>query len=100
NWQAIGMDARYAARTLRRSPLFTALAVGALALGIGANTAIFTVVDGVLLKPLPYADPGRLAMVWNTNTAEHRDRDVVSPLDFLDFTHARSFAGLEAYYSF
>src|SRR6185437_1006981 len=64
------------------------------------NTAIFTVVDGVLWKPLAYADPGRLAMVWSTNTAEHRDRDVVSPLDFLDFTHARSFAGLEAYYSF
>jgi len=55
----------YAARSLLRSPGFTAAAVLTLGLGIGANTAVFTVVDGVILRPLPYRDSGRLVMVWD-----------------------------------
>ncbi|HTM26263.1 MAG TPA: ABC transporter permease [Vicinamibacterales bacterium] len=100
NWQSIGRDVRYGLRMLRRNPLFAAVAIGALALGIGANTAIFTVVNGVLLRPLPYADPGHLAMVWSTNTAEHRDHDAVAPLDFLDYRNAAAFSDLQATYSF
>src|SRR5215469_6131862 len=62
----IGRDLKYARRTLKRSPAFSLAAVASLALGIGANTAIFSVVERVLLRPLPYKDPSRLVQVWNT----------------------------------
>ncbi len=61
-------DARYALASLRREPLFAAVAISVLALGIGANTAMFSVVDGVLLKPLPFPDPERIVRVWETPT--------------------------------
>jgi putative ABC transport system permease protein len=76
-------DIRYAVRMLLRSPGFTIVAVLALALGIGANTAIFSVVNAILLRSLPFRDPSSLVMVWEKS--KHSDRNVVSPANYLDW---------------
>jgi putative ABC transport system permease protein len=75
-------DARYAVRMLWRAPWFTAAAVLTLAIGIGVNTAMFAVVYGVLIRPLPYADAERLHFLFQTSPRAGRTR--VTPLDFVD----------------
>ena len=90
-------DFRYAARLLLRSPGFTFVAVAALALGIGANTAIFSVVDTLLLRPLPYADADRLAVVWEHNLPRDKKNNVVSPGNFIHWRELnQSFKELSA----
>ncbi|MGO8735801.1 MAG: ADOP family duplicated permease, partial [Terriglobia bacterium] len=81
---SIWQDIRCGLRMLRKNPGFTAVAVITLALGIGANTAIFSVVNGVLLRPLPYKNPGRLVQLWATNTKWKASRMILSPADFFD----------------
>lgn len=76
-------DLRYAFRLIRRQPLFAALVIATLTLGIGASTSMFSVVNGVLLKPLPYSDPARL--VWMYGSFRGSDSAAVSPPDFVDY---------------
>lgn len=78
-------DLRFAVRTLLRNRGFTATAITALALGIGATSAVFSVVYGVLLKPLPYKDPARLVRVYENNAPERFEKFPLSPADFLDY---------------
>ena len=76
-------DLRHGARLLAGAPGFTLVAVAALAIGIGANTAIFSVVHTLLLKKLPYGDPDRLAVIWEHNLPRDRKNNVVSPGNFI-----------------
>ena len=78
-------DLLYGLRMLGKNPGFAATAILTLALGIGANTAIFSAVNTVLLRPLPYKEADRLVMVWGNNRARGFDTDQVSPLDFADW---------------
>ena len=93
---SLEQDLRYAFRTLRKSPGFTAVATLALALGIGATTAIFSVVNGVLLRPLPYSDADRLVTIYET-TPEFSQSSVAYP-NFLDWRReSRSFTEMGAF---
>ncbi|HWS88053.1 MAG TPA: ABC transporter permease [Pyrinomonadaceae bacterium] len=80
-----GHDLRYGVRTLWKNKAFTAVAIVALALGIGANSAIFSVVNTVLLRPLPYADPERLVMVWEDNSKIGYPRDTPAAANYVDW---------------
>ncbi|HZE12304.1 MAG TPA: ABC transporter permease, partial [Chthoniobacterales bacterium] len=93
---------RYALRTLSKSPAFTLICIATLALGIGANTAIFSVIDAVLLRPLPYPQSDRLVAIWETNAQPGQpaqNRNEVAAGNFLDWIALnRSFERMSALY--
>jgi predicted permease len=95
--EQIAQDVRYAFRSMRKSPGFAVTAILSLALGIGANTAIFTVVNAVLLKPLPFPQPGRLVQIWESLPSRGYFNNVVNPFNFLDWRErTRSFEDMAA----
>jgi predicted permease len=99
--ESVMKDVALAFRLFARNPAFAAVAVLTIALGIGANTAIFSVVRGVLLRPLPYADPDRLVMVWNELLTRNVRNFPISPPDLKDFREQSTvWEGLEGVFSF
>ena len=93
--EALLQDFRFGYRTLAKRPGFAFVAVFVLALGIGANTAIFSVFSAVLLRPLPYTEPDRLAMIFGTRPLDGAFRGWTSPLNFLELrADSRSFTGV------
>ncbi len=97
--QTFWQDLRYGARTLLKQPGFTLIAVLTLALGIGANTAIFTVVNSVLLRPLPFDQPERLVRLWQSHPRRNVEQQLVTPPDLAEWrARAQSFENI-AYWS-
>ena len=96
--ETLWQDMKYGARMLAKSPGFTLVAVLTLALAIGANTAIFSVVEAVLLRQLPYKDPDRLVMIWETNVKRNRLTNVVGPANYMRWKErAQSFEAMSAF---
>ena len=96
--EQMSQDLRYAVRTLRRSPMFTAAAVLTLALGVGVNTAIFSVVNAVILQPLPFGDPDRLVRIYESNPERGWPEFSASDPNFLDWhAQAMSWEALAAF---
>src|SRR5580700_5356204 len=82
--RTLAKDVAYAVRMLAKSPGFTLAAILSLAIGIGANTAIFSIVDGLLLRPLPYEDARRLVILWNRSPGLNITEDWFSTAQYFD----------------
>jgi putative ABC transport system permease protein len=94
-------DLRFAARSLRKSPGFTAITIATLALGIGANTAIFTLVHAVMIEPLPFRVPDRIVVVWEENRDRPGRPNVISPSNFIRWQErSTAFESMSAFVDF
>ncbi|MBY0493174.1 MAG: ABC transporter permease [Cyanobacteria bacterium] len=91
-------DLKHGFRVLLRTPLFTICTIAALAIGIGATTALFSVVHALLIRPLPYKDANQLVVMWEHNLPRNRPRNVISPANFLQWRErSRSFQSMAAF---
>src|SRR3954470_21675593 len=96
--QSFGSQIKHVLRRLMRAPVFTVITLITLAIGIGANTAIFSVIDGILLKPLPYADPSRLVGVWHTAAGLNIKELNASPSNYFTYREqSRTFEDIGLY---
>jgi putative ABC transport system permease protein len=94
-------DIRYGLRALRKYPAYSAVAIATLAVGIGAGTAVFSVVGAVLLRPLPYKNPGELVRIFETNPLRRWTRNIAAPANWADWqVRNQSFTGIAAYEQF
>src|SRR5690242_6910863 len=97
--EELAADTRYALRTLRRAPILAGAAILTLALGIGANTTIFSAVNAVVLEPLPFQQPDRLLMLWEENPEKHWHEQLCAPANVLDWKEqVRAFQDVTMYF--
>lgn len=98
-WEDMMQDLKYGLRMIVKNPVFSAVAIITLALGIGANTAIYTVVKAVLLDPLPFEESEELTLLWTRNDEQNQDKYMVSPMDFDDWrTMNATFESMAAFW--
>jgi len=95
--EAVLQDVRFALRWLARNPIFTMAVVATLGLGVGSTTAVFSVVDSVLLRPLPYSNSGRIVTIWNTFAPRGMTEIPLSEPEFLEYRQSQSFAHVAAF---
>ena len=96
--QTLLRDLQYATRMFLKNPAFTVITVFTLALGIGANTAIFSVVNTLLMRPLPYSNPDQLVMVWENLRKDNNPHNAVAPANFVDWKEQnKSFQQMAAF---
>jgi len=97
--EELGADTRYALRTLRRAPVLATAAILTLALGVGANTTIFSAVNAVVLQPLPFAQPDRLVMLWEENPEKGWHQQICAPANVLDWQEqVKAFQGITMFF--